>query len=273
MIRILTFALALTLPTLAVAADFDQTHGLFGQILKTHVQDGLVDYAALKADRGRLDTYVAALGAVSQESFASWGRDDRFAFWINAYNAFTLKVIIDNYPIEGSWFSLYPRNSIRQISGVWDKIKFTAVGRKITLNDIEHQVLRKEFKDPRLHGAINCASASCPELRNEPYLADRLNEQLDDAARRFARDTFRNRVDVESKTLHASEIFKWFYKDFLSAYAPDGSFAGLSGKEAAAGSFMARFADEGSASAIKAGGFDVEWLSYDWELNDIPRSK
>ncbi|MBI2944899.1 MAG: DUF547 domain-containing protein [Candidatus Wallbacteria bacterium] len=253
------------------AGDFDRTHGLYAQVLKAHVRNGLVDYAALKNGRTRLDTYVTALGAVPPQALSTWSRDDRFAYWINAYNAFTLKVIIDHYPIQGSWFSLYPRSSIRQIPGVWDKITFTAAGRPVTLNHIEHEVLRKEFADPRLHAAINCASVSCPELRAEPFLGDRLGAQLDEAARSFATSLARNRIDLSAKVLHASQIFDWFADDFLRAYAPGGNFGGLGGKSAAAASFLAKFGPPQAQAAIAAGGFQVRWLSYDWSLNEAPR--
>lgn len=254
-----------------LASDFDRSHGLYAQILKTHVREGLVDYAALKAGRARLDSYVAALGSVPPQTLSSWSLEDRFAYWINAYNAFTLKVIIDHYPIDGSWFSLYPRNSIRQISGVWDKITFTAAGRQVTLNQIEHEILRKEFADPRLHASINCASMSCPALWPEPFLGDRLHRQLEDAAKAFATSPARNRIDLAAKVLHASMIFDWFSDDFVKAYAPGGSFAGLDGKSAAAAGFLAKFGPPQAQAAISAGGFSVRWLSYDWSLNDVPR--
>lgn len=260
--------LALALAAPCSAADFDRTHGLFAQVLKTHVKGGLVGYAALKTDRSKLDAYVAALADVRPQELAGWKREDRFAYWINAYNAFTLKVVIDHYPIQGSMFSLSPKSSIRQIPGVWDKIQFGAASRSVTLNVIEHEILRKEFADPRLHAAINCASASCPELRAEPYLGDRLETQLMEAAAGFATSAARNQIDVAGKSLAASEIFSWFKEDFLKAYAPTGQFAGLSGKSAAAAAFLATFGPPAAGTAIRAGGFSVRFLSYDWTLND-----
>ncbi len=265
----LILALGAGLAAAAPAADFDRAHGLFAQVLKTHVRSGLVDYKALAADRSRLDSYVGALGAVSASELAALGRDDQFAFWINAYNAFTLKAVVDRFPLAPS--SQYPRGSIRQIPGVWDRLTFAAAGKPFTLNAIEHEILRARFLDPRLHAAINCASISCPELRNEPYLGDRLETQLTDAARQFAASLARNRIDLTAKTIHASEIFSWFYQDFLKAYAPGGTFAGLSGKDAAAASFLAGFGPAAAAQAIRSGGFRVRFLPYDWNLNDTPR--
>lgn len=260
--------LLLAMPTLLAAADFDRSHALFAKVLKAHVRDGLVDYSALKASRRTLDDYVAALGTLDPKTLEGWKREDRFAYWINAYNAFTLRAVVDHYPIEGSWFSLYPRKSIRQISGVWDKLQFMAAGAPVTLDDIEHQILRKQFADPRLHAAINCASMSCPELRDEPYTGEKLDAQLTDAARRFAGSPARNAFDPAARTLSASSIFDWFAADFLAAYVPGGSFGGFTGKRAAAAAFFARFGPAGASKALGAGGFTVGFLSYDWTLND-----
>jgi len=124
------------------ANGFDHEYRAYAEVLKRHVRYPRVDYAALKADRAALDAVVAAFDSPESRAEPEWTREQRMAFWINAYNAFTLRVIVDNYPIRGSWLSLYPRNSIRQIDGVWTDIKWRAAGRTVTLDDIEHRILR-----------------------------------------------------------------------------------------------------------------------------------
>ena len=124
------------------AHGFDHEYRAYAEVLKRHVRYPRVDYAALKADRAALDAVVAAFDSPESRAEPEWTREQRMAFWINAYNAFTLRVIVDNYPIRGSWLSLYPRNSIRQIDGVWTDIKWRAAGRTVTLDDIEHRILR-----------------------------------------------------------------------------------------------------------------------------------
>src|SRR5438093_9188670 len=120
----------------------------FRLLLAAPVNVAAVHYASLKRDRSTLDTAVASFNAPDTFSEPSWTRAERFAFWINAYNAFTIAAIVDHYPIHGSWFSRAPRNSIRQIDGVWTKLKWKAAGREVTLDEIEHGILRPTFRDP-----------------------------------------------------------------------------------------------------------------------------
>ena len=131
----------------------------------------------------------------------------------------------------------------------------TVRGRQLSLDDIEHQILRRELDEPRIHFAIVCASRSCPVLRDEAYRAQDLDAQLDDAARRFVRDRSRNWFDAATNTFHASSIFKWFRGDFERRA---GSLA----------SFLARYADDAAAAALRTGGVRIEFLDYDWSLNE-----
>ena len=141
----------------------------------------------MQAKRGELDEFVTAFGRLDEKVYEKWDEKAKIAFWLNAYNAFTLKAIIDNYPIKSSFFRsrVYPKNSIRQIPGVWDKIPFTVMGQDLTLEHIEHKILREGFDEPRIHMALVCAAIGCPPLRNEPYLGEELDDQLDDQTRRF----------------------------------------------------------------------------------------
>ena len=228
---------------------FDRDHSALTTILARHVRDGDVDYRGLAAGRGPFDSYLRSLQAVSA-SEPTWSRDERMAFWINAYNAFTIRLILDNYPLETI-------RSIGLLPGAAFRKKFIPLGRngeEISLDTIEHEILREKFRDARIHFAIVCASKSCPALRSEAYRARELTRQLDDAARGFLADPSKNRLDVASKTLHLSPIFKWFREDF----------------ERDAGSleaFVARYTAPNDAERIRTAKMRLEFLDYDWSLN------
>ncbi|MHC4215019.1 MAG: DUF547 domain-containing protein, partial [Planctomycetota bacterium] len=152
----------------------------YARVLKKYVDaNGMVNYKGLKKDRGRLDAYVGSIASLKRKSYDKWNDKDKIAFWLNAYNGFTLKSIIDNYPIKSSfWRSrVYPKNSIRQIKGVWTSLKFDVMGSKLSLKHIEHEILRKKFNEPRIHVAMVCAAMGCPPLRNEPYEGKKLDKQ------------------------------------------------------------------------------------------------
>ncbi len=252
---------ALTRPTsLAKAQDkayFDHEHLLWSELLDQHVRGDGFDYDSLKKKPGKLDDYLAQMHVVTPNQIASWSKEQRFAFWINAYNVHTIKKIVDNYPLK----------SIRKLSGafglnsVFDNnfIEMQALhpsgkNKKLSLNDIEHKILRERFKDARLHAAINCASYSCPPLRNEAFTADRLDVQLQDQMRKFVNDPKRNLIDTKKNTLRLSKIFDWFKTDFERD--------AKSVKE-----FFIRFAPKDQAEAIRA--MRIKHISYDWALNDI----
>jgi hypothetical protein len=235
-------------------------HAEYDALLKKHVQGDRVDYAALKAGRAALDAYCRQLAELPAESFAQLPRAEQMAFWINAYNAITLRSIVDAYPIEGSAFSLGPRNSIQQIEDVW-KRRHRIASRDLALDDVEHQILRKEWKDPRIHAAVNCASRGCPPLRAEAFTGARLEEQLDDQMRKFVADSSRNRIDVAAKEIELSKIFDWFGEDF-----------GVKEDERALLKHLAKYGPAEWKPLLE--GFDpddVEFLDYDWELNDVAR--
>lgn len=226
----------------------DPLHSAWTAILKRRVTNGAVDYASLqREDRGALDAYLATLSGACAQDYETWTKPARIAFWINAYNAFTVQLILDHYPIA----------SIRKIGwlpGAAFREQFIPMqGLKdgtISLNDIEHGTLRRAFDEPRIHFALVCASRSCPALRTEAYRAADLDAQLEDQARAFLHDTTKNRFDTATRTLHLSSIFDWFHEDF----------------EVAAGSvpaFVARYLDTRPDPTVR-----VEFLDYDWQLND-----
>ncbi len=184
-------------------------HDIYADLLNRYVDiEGNVDYDGLQKDSVKLNTYLKMLSG-GHPSDKGWTREEQLAYWINAYNAFTLQLMVRHYPVK----------SIRDIKGMipfvnsaWDYEFITIEGIKYDLNDIEHGILRDQFKEARIHFAINCASASCPILRNEPYTAENLESQLESAAVQFINDPDRNQI-AENK-IAVSKIFSWFSSDF-----------------------------------------------------------
>jgi hypothetical protein len=175
-------------------------HSLWNNFLQEYVSsDGHVNYKAISLHPENLDAYLQKLSKANPND--TWSKNETLAFWINAYNAFTIKLIIDNFPVK----------SIKDIKNPWDQ-KFIKIGSEtMSLNHIEHDILRK-MDDPRIHFAIVCASVSCPKLRNEAYISSQLNEQLSQAASRFLSDPTKN--VISKNHLELSKIFQWFSKDF-----------------------------------------------------------
>ena len=256
-------------PPLAFAAGF--SYDGYAKTLSAHVDgQGIVNYTGLKADRKGLDAFVSSLAALDPEVFGKWSDKEKIAFWINAYNALTLRVIIDNYPIKASFFSAlrFPQNSIRQIKGVWDEIQFPVMGRKMTLDNIEHDTLRSQFDEPRIHVALVCAALGCPPLRNEPYIPAKLESQLDDQAKRFFKDPDKFRVDREEGRIYLSSIFKWFGGDFVKVYGSGKGFPGKGETERAVLNFSSNYLDLDEKSYLEKGGYSISYLPYDWALNE-----
>jgi hypothetical protein len=256
-------------PPLAFAEGF--SYEGYAKTLRAYVDgQGIVNYTDLKADRKGLDAFVSSLAALDPELFGKWSDKEKIAFWINAYNALTLRAIIDNYPIKASFFGglRFPQNSIRQIKGVWDEIQFPVMGRKITLDNIEHDILRSQFDEPRIHVALVCAALGCPPLRNEPYISARLDSQLGDQARRFFKDPEKFRVDREEGRIYLSSIFKWFGGDFVKAYRSNKGFPGKGETERAVLNFASNYLDRDEKSYLEKGGYSISYLPYDWTLNE-----
>lgn len=216
-------------------------HSLYAEVLDKFLKDGQIDYLSLKKDRRGLDAYLRKVAGLEPETLKALSTDEKIAFYLNIYNALTLKVIADHYPVK----------SIKDIPGVWDKFKFEVAGRKLTLNQIEHQILRKEFKEPRIHFALVCASKSCPELASEPFSGKVLDEQLDREAHKFINDKTKVRLDRSNRTLYISSIFKWFRKDFGDVIK-----------------FIGKYLPEDEAKFIVERNPKIRYLHYDWSLNE-----
>lgn len=259
----------------APASSFAQPafdHSMFDPVLAEFVTAAGVDYSGLKRDRAEFDRYVRALGAVDARTFDRWPHAEQVAYLINAYNAYVLLGVIDNYPIRRSFRPtalVRPRNSIWQISGFFDGIRRRAAGRDLTLDDIEHRWLREILREPRVHFALVCAARSCPPLRREAYTAARLEAQLDDQARRFLTDPAANQLEPRDGVIRLSSILNWFGEDFAS-FAPASGYAG-STNERGVLAFTARYVPPSVARQLREGGYTIEYLPYDWTLNEVAR--
>jgi len=246
-------------------------YGDYAEVLRIYVNEkGMVDYRQLKASPDKLLSHLHAVARLPRSRYQKWDDPAKIAFWINAYNGLTLKAITDNHPIKASfWRSrIYPKNSIRQIPGVWDEIEFAVMGQKKTLEQIEHKILRAQFNEPRIHMALVCAAMGCPVLRDEPYSGGQLNEQFDDQARDFLSDRRKLRIDRRKNVVYLSPIFKWFGQDFVRTYAPAQSLGRHDGETSAVLNFVAAYLDEVEKRYVRVGDFKVKYLDYDWSLNE-----
>ncbi len=220
-------------------------HDIWDDLLKRHVKTGgAVDYRSFKKDHSLLKKYLNILSENPPPESA--GKDERLAYWINAYNAFTVDLILDHYPVEsindiGGWFQ------IPFVNSVFDKKFFKIGNEEMSLNNIENGILRKEFNEPRIHFAINCASVSCPALRPEAYEAGRLDGQLEEQTARFINDPSKNRIAREG--VEISKIFSWFGGDFKK----NGS--------------VIDFINEYTAVEIDRNA-TIDYMDYNWDLNN-----
>lgn len=218
-------------------------HTLYATLLNRHLHNGAVDYYGFQKDENVLDRYLEQLAGVDPQALSA---DEQFAFYANAYNAWTIKLILSRYP---------GIDSIKDLGSLfkspWKKKLARIDGQLLTLDQIEHDILRKQFGDPRVHFAVNCASKGCPPLQAVPFTGSRLDEQLDRAAREFINDPKFNRL--EGDTLWVSKIFDWFSEDF------DGDVIGT----------FIKFADQPLQGRLQANKdrIRVKYLDYDWSLN------
>lgn len=217
------------------------SHEIWDSLLRQHVTaDGKVDYKGFIKDSVQFNQYLALLSH-HHPNDKHWSREEQFAYWINAYNAFTIKLILDHYPVKSIKDI---KNGIPFVNTVWD-IKFIHIeDRTYDLNNIEHGILRPKFKDPRVHMAVNCASISCPALQNHAYTADKLNEQLDEAATEFINNDNKNKITPQKAQL--SKIFDWYSGDFDSVR-----------------DFINQYSKVKITKDTK-----IEYLDYNWNLND-----
>lgn len=218
-----------------------------------------VNYAAFKNERAKLQGYLELLGKVSQSEFDAWSKSKQLAFLINAYNAWTVEFILTKYP---------DLDSIKDLGSFfnspWDKEFIPLFGKTVSLNDIEHGLIRgsDRYNDPRIHFAVNCASIGCPALREEAYTGDKLEQQLTEQTERFLKDTSRNYI--KGNNFYMSSIFKWYGDDFEKGFRGTKSIQ----------SFVSLYSDaltltETQKTALNKANLNIKFLDYDWKLNAI----
>lgn len=247
-----------------VSASF--SHDAWDGLLKQHVvqlrngQATQVDYTGMRRDRAELKRYLQSVSRVPRADFDRWSRDDRMAFLINVYNAYTVELVLAGEP---------GMKSIRDLGSLfqspWKKAFIPLFGKTVSLDDIEHGMIRAgiDYQEPRIHFAVNCASVGCPALRHEAYIGTRLDEQLADQTVKFLSDRQRNRL--RGRELEVSSIFKWYREDFEKGW---GGYRSLP-------SFLAAHADalgltRPQAAQLLRGDLEVTFLDYDWRLNRKP---
>ena len=235
-------------------------HTLLDSLLEQYVsEEGLVQYASIKNDQ-LLEAYLEELASVNPDALPE---KEAIAYWINAYNAYTIKLIVENYPV-GSIREISPfrikgvRLAIPKINSPFEYKIAVLGGETYSLDDIEHGILRRRYNEPRIHFALVCAAISCPPLRREAYTGAELDSQLDDQGRVFLHDTSKNQVDLQGNTVRLSKIFSWFRKDF-----------GSSDEDLQV--YLSPFFEGETAERLKNGSFKVKHLGYDWTLNDYQR--
>jgi hypothetical protein len=262
---ILAVGLCLGAAATGAAQSFDHGYATWDGLVRQHVRwlpDGgqsRVDYAGLAGDRPRLKTVLDAMSAVPAAEFERWSRTQQVAFLINAYNAFTVELILTGWPDV---------TSIRDLGSIirspWRNRFFTLLGARRHLDWIEHEQLRPRYAEPRIHAAVNCASIGCPALRPEAFVAPRLEQQLADGLRRFLADRTRNRV--AAGRLEVSAVFKWYRKDFEQGHAGLRRLADVFAEHA-----DVLTDDPREREALRAGRLPITFLDYDWSLNAAGR--
>jgi hypothetical protein len=220
-------------------------HSAYERLLKKHVNSqGLVDYKGFKADEKEFNRYLDQLSA--NPPAANWSKTEQMAFWINAYNAYTIRLILDHYPVE-SIKDIGSKIKIPFVTTPWAAKFFSIGGEKMSLDNIEHGILRKKYDDPRIHFALVCASISCPRLRNEAFTAAKLDRQLDDQGKDFLNNPAKNKVGKAKAQL--SKYFDWYKGDWEKN-----------------GQSVAKWVNKYSATKMDATA-EVSYLDYNWNLN------
>ncbi|MCK4293014.1 MAG: DUF547 domain-containing protein [Planctomycetes bacterium] len=255
-------------------------HDKCADIFKNFVdKDGMVDYRRLKLKRSQLRRLLSEFDRLDHNEYKSWSKDDKIAFWINAYNIKLLHIIVRNYPIESKpWFRImWDPTDIRHIAPVgkigtrkWDTYKFMVMDEQFTLAAVEERFFRKAFADPRIFFAISYASLSGPPLHNEPYYGHKLDEQLEDQTKRFLSSPRAFKIDRDRQRVYLSALLAptWHGKELVSKFATNKKFKDKPPAIRAILNFIANYVSERDASFLEVGNYSVKDLKYDWRLND-----
>ena len=251
-------------------------HDKCAAILNRFVDDkGMVDYRKLKLKKLELKQLLGEFTKLSRNEYNSWPKEDKIAFWINAYNIQMLKIIVDNYPIESSRILriLWGPDSIRHINkriGGINKQKFYVMEEEFTLLEVERRFFRKEFDEPRVFFALSHANLSGPPLRNEPYYGHKLLHQLDDQAKKFLSSPLAFRINRKKQRVYLSAIFQptWFGSEFIRKYGTNKKFKDQQPAVRAVLNFLTNYISEQDTHFLKVENYSVEYMRYDWRLND-----
>ncbi|MCZ8154550.1 MAG: DUF547 domain-containing protein [Leptospira sp.] len=246
----LTFLLSFCSFTSIFSQSFDHTHKLWDQVLKKNVNQGLVNYQGIEKDSSIFKSYLSTLSSVSESEYSSFSQSQKIAFLINAYNAFTIQLILDHYPLKSITDIGSPFSKLNLVRGTpWKKDFFTLLGKVRNLDWIEHEKLRKDFNEPRIHFAIVCASIGCPSLSSDAYTGSSLSTQLQTSKLNFLKNPTKNSYDKTKNVLALSKIFDWFKGDFTK----NGT--------------LIEFIQEGFTEKIPADAL-IEYNDYSWRLNE-----
>jgi len=242
------------------------------RIFTTYVdEEGLVDYKTLRRKRAELIAAVREFDEVHPVQKMSWTDNEKIAFWINAHNIFTLKLIVDNYPIQPRWYLInYPDSSIMQIVGGREKKYFKVMGMEYTLREIEKEILMTRFRDPRIFFALSYASMGGAFLRNEPYYPDKLDQQLDEQARKFLSSHRGLRIERNKKIVFLSDIFNWYKAVFVEKYASIKKFRAREPAVQAYLNFIVNYVSPDNVGYFESNNYAVRFQLYDWHLNEQP---
>lgn len=249
----------------AALSQAQQAKGL-DDVLDLYVRDGQVYYRAMKSDRGRLDSFV---NRIAGESIDQLSREERMAFWINAYNSLVLRTVVDHYPIQGH-ATTYPAKSIRQVPGAFDRITHRVAGRTLTLDQIEETVL-PEFQDPRVYFTLGRGAEGGGRLRSEAYNGPLLEKQLTEAAGECVSRQQCVSVDRQANKLVVSPIFSWREKEFSATYAGKAPavYSSRSPVERAVLAFVEPRLLTVEKEVLEANTFQMTFGQFDWRLNDL----
>lgn len=258
-LSLLFLVLFFTLPSSLLFAEQNKhpqtfSHTAYDALLKkiVHVtgSKSLVNYTALKRERLVLDAYIEKIGSVSAENFKAWDPHVQLAFLINAYNALTLQLVTDHYPVTSI------KDTGTETQSAWSKEFFTLFEKKRSLDFLEHEFIRKRYNESRIHFALVCAAISCPPLRAEAYTGEQLLTQLEDQKERFLLDADRNYVDTAEKKIYLSKLFSWFKSDFENA---------IPGQRRPVYEYIEPYL---SKKYTLYPTFETVYLPYNWKLND-----
>jgi len=257
-----------------VPGDFEYDD--YAMLLKKYVDDkGLVNYAGLKKEKKVLDAFILKLGKLNVERYKKWYDKSKYSLWLNAYNAFTLKVIVDHYPIQSSFINSfrYPKNSIGQIPNVWNDTFFPILGWSLTLHGVQGDVLRAQFGYPEMYFALNMGAVSSPPLRNEPYTGNKVDEQVKEQTKNFLKDPKSFRIDKQNNIVYISELFKWYGKDFTARYTDKGIHAKILMSVKGVLNYLKEFMSKEDKEYIEFADYKLVFLPFDWTLNEQPHNK